>query len=112
MPYLATRVANLVKGTPMGKTNLSPEEIVEDCKSFYFDLVLCGSHHTMRLLLDFASHDRILYGSDFPYAGEVAAREFSRELDSFPMDETLRNKIYVQNARALLPRLSQTGVLH
>jgi predicted TIM-barrel fold metal-dependent hydrolase len=108
MPYLATRVANLVKGTPMGKTNLLPSEILEDCKSFYFDLALCGSHHTMRLLLDFASHDRILYGSDFPYAGEEGVRAFSNELDSFPMDETLRNKIYFQNARALFPRFSQT----
>ncbi|KAJ5465287.1 uncharacterized protein N7458_000973 [Penicillium daleae] len=108
MPYLATRVANLVKGTPMGKTTLQPSEIIEDCKSFYFDLALCGSHHTMRLLLDFASHDRILYGSDFLYAGEEGIRSFSHDLDSFPMDETLRNKIYFLNARALLPRFSPT----
>ncbi|KAE8383728.1 amidohydrolase-like protein [Aspergillus bertholletiae] len=106
MPYLATRVANLAKGTPMGETSLSPAEIIQDCKSFYFDLALCGSHHTMKLLLDFASHDRILYGSDFPYAGEAGVRAFAEELDSFPMDETLRQKIYFRNARALFPRFS------
>lgn len=73
---------------------------------FDIGISLCGSHHTMRLLRNFASHDRISYGSDSPYAGEEGIRPFSHDLDSFPVDETLRNKIPFPKARSLLPRLS------
>jgi predicted TIM-barrel fold metal-dependent hydrolase len=105
LPYLATRVANLVRGTPMGNISKTPSEILEDCKSFYFDLALCGSRHTMRLLLDFAQHDHIIYGSDFPYAGPEGIQAFAHDLDTFQMDDALRNKIYCENALSLFPRL-------
>jgi 6-methylsalicylate decarboxylase len=104
LPYLVKRVANI-----MLKTNFSPKaphEILEDARSFYFDLALSSSHQVLRLLLDSVPTDHILYGSDFPYARHPGILAFADELESFPMDQDTRDKIYFKNAYALLPRLA------
>jgi hypothetical protein len=42
-----------------GKTS---EGIVEDFRSFYFDLALSSSEAVLKLVLDVITHDHILYG--------------------------------------------------
>lgn len=41
-------------------------------------------------------------GSDFPYASPEKTRGFKELLDAFPMDQNLRDKIYLKNAESIL----------
>ena len=63
MPYLAARVAAL---SPYMGCPLTPDEIMEDFKSFYFDTALSASDVNLEMIEAFAGLDRVLYGSDFP----------------------------------------------
>jgi len=55
----------------MGCT-LTPEEILADFKTFYYETAL-SSYETNLLMMDsFVPHDHILFGSDFP--GECRSR--------------------------------------
>ena len=63
MPYLAARVAAL---SPYMGCPLTPDQIIEDFKSFYFDTALSASDVNLTMIEAFAGLDRVLYGSDFP----------------------------------------------
>jgi 6-methylsalicylate decarboxylase len=45
---------------------LTPEEIIADFKTFYFDTALSTYDHTMAAMKSFVGAERIVYGSDFP----------------------------------------------
>ncbi|KAJ6539420.1 hypothetical protein B0H19DRAFT_1178948 [Mycena capillaripes] len=62
-PFLAARVS--VLSGHMG-CNLSPDEILEDFKSFYYDTALSAHESTLSAMETFVSPDRILFGTDFP----------------------------------------------
>ncbi|KAJ7068341.1 hypothetical protein C8F01DRAFT_957099, partial [Mycena amicta] len=62
-PFLAARVAALA--SHMG-CELSPEEIMEDFKTFYFDSALSAHPTTLTLMRSFVGPERILFGTDFP----------------------------------------------
>jgi predicted TIM-barrel fold metal-dependent hydrolase len=107
LPYLIRRASALI---PMFAAHIDPppkpaHEILEDFKTFYFDLALSSSAYTLDLLLKHVPHDHILYGSDFPFAPTPATVAFARELDEYPMTEETREMINWKNARALFPRL-------
>lgn len=88
----------LEEGSPRG------DQIMEDAKSFYFDLALGGSSNVLDTLLNWAPQDHILYGSDFPYAGEEA-KYFDGCLHKYEMEDQVRSKCLQENALALFPRL-------
>lgn len=100
LTVLATTLFNglLEEGSPRG------DEIMEDAKSFYFDLALGGSSNVLDTLVNWAPHDHILYGSDFPYARDEA-EYFDGCLRKYDMDDQLRGKCYRGNALKLFPRL-------
>jgi hypothetical protein len=52
---------------------LSPKEILDDFKSFYYETALSAYEPNLLAIEKFVQHDHILFGSDFP--GEVG---FSR----------------------------------
>ena len=62
-PFLAPRVA--VLSHYMG-CQLSPEEILEDFRSFYYDTALSAEKTTLTAMETFVPPDRILFGTDFP----------------------------------------------
>jgi 6-methylsalicylate decarboxylase len=108
LPYLITRVAGLVLSKTFAKTPKTPQEILKDAKTFYYDLALSSLHAVLKMLLDFVLHDHILYGSDFPYSGSPLVLAFTVDLESFPISQELHDMIYFGNAHALLPRLAQS----
>ena len=63
MPFLAARVAVLSRhmGSP-----LTPEEMMEDFKTFYFDTALSACNSTLEMMTSFAGPEKLLFGSDFP----------------------------------------------
>ncbi|KAF8076472.1 hypothetical protein FPV67DRAFT_1407611 [Lyophyllum atratum] len=62
-PFLAPRVA--VLSNHMG-CPLTPEEILADFKSFYYDTALSSYDATLACIDKFLEPDHILFGSDFP----------------------------------------------
>jgi len=52
----------------MGCT-LSPDEILEDFKSFYYETALSAYEPNLLAMQKFVKHDHLLFGSDFP--GEI-----------------------------------------
>jgi predicted TIM-barrel fold metal-dependent hydrolase len=106
LPFLLPRVAELVSRLPESfGSQMSHEQIIEDAKSFYFDLALATSPEVLGTLLKHFSHDRILFGSDMPYAQDGAVMAFNEMLDAYPLDENLRLKLAEGNAKELFPRL-------
>ncbi|KAJ5413817.1 hypothetical protein N7509_000444 [Penicillium cosmopolitanum] len=129
LPWLISRVTPSLRGLPFD-ANAGPksyEEWIEDFRSFYYDLALSSSPLILTALLGSVPHDHILYGelpiladrllfelylltflgSDSPYAPAEKIARFKEDLDNFPMDQDLKDKIFFKNALALLPRLDK-----
>nr|POF16681.1 6-methylsalicylic acid decarboxylase [Quercus suber] len=107
LPYLIERLAQLnatlfaaqlEEGSPK-----TVEDIVDDAKSFYFDLALSGTHNILDLLLRWAP-EKVLYGSDFPYC-TVEAEYNTQKLETYPLSEETRASINRNTALELFPRL-------
>lgn len=101
VPYAVARIASLTTyadGTPAER-----EDVIDALRSFWFDTALSSSPFMMPSLLAFAAPDRILFGSDWPYARGDNHRYFTRALDEYPLEPTARNAINRTNAVAFFP---------
>ena len=108
LPFLSWRMMALCSTLFEGLlTEESPhgEQITEDAKSFYFDTALGGSANILDSLLKWAPRERVLYGSDFPYA-TVEAEWSDKELEGYEMDGERRKAVYRENALKLFPRFA------
>ncbi|KAJ5316974.1 hypothetical protein PENANT_c030G07584 [Penicillium antarcticum] len=104
LPFLITRISTVSQESVAtakiyGK---SSEGLMEDFRSFYFDLALSSSDAMLRLVLDKIPHSKLLYESDYPYASPDKTLVFKQTLDTFPMKDDPREKIHFKNAEALL----------
>ncbi|KAL8723870.1 MAG: hypothetical protein Q9181_007120, partial [Wetmoreana brouardii] len=87
LPYVAEWLAVLSSAlfsTLLDDNAPRDDQITTDLKLFYFDLALGSSTHVLDLLLNWAPHDRILYGSDFPFATQEACH-FDSSLQNYNM---------------------------
>ncbi|MHB9856735.1 amidohydrolase family protein [Streptomyces sp. YIM S03343] len=76
-------------------------------RGFWFDTTLSGSPSTLPSLLTFAHPDRVLFGTDWPFAPETAVAHFTGAYDRYPaLDTAGHHAIDRDNAHALFPRLS------
>ena len=103
LPYLATRAAVMLPD--YGLSDKSAEDFLEDARNFYYDLALSGNKYTLGLLTEFANEDRILFGTDFPYAPTPTIETHTRLLDASGLDEEQARQIARDNALRLFPRL-------
>lgn len=106
LPYIAKRVALIGQ---LGLSPKSPEEILEDIGSFYFDLALSSTKMNVELLLQFTKPDHIMYGSDYPYGPPRGIRSFIEELDNGNLDQELDHAINWGNALKLFPRFASSA---
>lgn len=107
LPYLAEREAallNTMYADLLSEKSPHGDQILEDLKTFYFDLALASSSNILDSLLKWAPQENILCGTDFPY-GTAEAEYFNSTLEKYEMDEGLRKKCYRDNALRLFPRL-------
>lgn len=117
LPYMATRVAYQVGGTPF-VGNRTAGEFLDDAKKFYFDLALSAYDGPFELLKKFAGSDHITYGSDFPFAKPDSIKmqaEFVKSISSNDDRETGEErgvqgedgfKIRRESALGLFPQLA------
>ncbi|KAJ5555990.1 hypothetical protein N7513_003632 [Penicillium frequentans] len=80
LPYLISRIATTSRVTESTKMTFgkTTEEIMEDFKSFYYDLALSSSPAVLNMVFDLVPHHHISYGSDFPYADSDKIAGFKR----------------------------------
>jgi predicted TIM-barrel fold metal-dependent hydrolase len=100
VPYAAHRIAAVA----FAETGRDPAAVLEDLASFYFDTALSGSPSALPSLMTFAKPGHVLFGSDWPYAPELAVAYFTGCLDNYDLDHAAVNR---DNALALFPRLSK-----
>ncbi|MGW6054372.1 amidohydrolase family protein [Streptomyces sp. NPDC055189] len=101
LPYASHRMAL----TLANDTNRSPLDVLDDFQTFYFDTAMSSSPTALPTLLAFARPDRILFGSDWPFAPTRAGQYFTSGLDGTVGTDTL-TAINHTNAEALFPRLA------
>ena len=77
-------------------------------KRFYFDVALSGSPSALPSLLAFAEPDRVLFGSDFPYADAGVVEAFTGMYQSFGLTPAERASIDRGAAEQLFQRLGRS----
>jgi 6-methylsalicylate decarboxylase len=88
------------------ESQLSPLDVLEQFRSFYFDTALSSSPAALPSLLAFARAERILFGSDWPFVPTAGVQYFVSGLDDYAMPRDSRTAIDTGNAAALFPRLA------
>jgi predicted TIM-barrel fold metal-dependent hydrolase len=103
-PFLASRVA--VLSHYLG-CELTPEEIIADFGTFYFETALSGFETNLIALENFVPPEQILFGTDFPAVTPDMAGWYTRNVDTYFADRPeLLTKVMHGNAHTLLPRLA------
>jgi predicted TIM-barrel fold metal-dependent hydrolase len=103
-PFLASRVA--VLSHYLG-CELTPEEIIADFGTFYFETALSGFETNLIALENFVPPEQILFGTDFPAVTPDMAGWYTRNVDTYFADRPeVLTKVMHGNAHTLLPRLA------
>ena len=104
VPFASHRLAMGITAT----TQRSPFDVLDDFRRFYFDTALSGSPAALPSLLAFAAPGHVLYGSDFPFAPDVAVAYFTSQLDAYDaLDAAGHDAVDRRNAETLFPRLAR-----
>ncbi|KAG5648998.1 hypothetical protein DXG03_000347 [Asterophora parasitica] len=102
-PSLAPRVSVLSRhmGCP-----LTPEEILEDFKSFYYETALSSYDANLVCIDKFVDPSHILFGTDFPAVSVEMAGWYTKNVrDHYGPEGRKLEMVFGGNALALFPRL-------
>ncbi|MDT5010896.1 MAG: 6-methylsalicylate decarboxylase [Mycobacterium sp.] len=103
-PVLAARVA--VLSSYLG-CELSPEEIIADFRTFYFETALSGFETNLIALENFVPPEQILFGTDFPAVTPEMAGWYTTNVDAYFAERSdVLAQVMHGNAQTLLPRLA------
>jgi predicted TIM-barrel fold metal-dependent hydrolase len=107
-PFVASRVAGLAHY--LG-SELSPEEMIEDFRGFYYETALSGFATNLVALESFTEPDHIMFGTDFPAVDLATAAWFTRNVDDHFAERPRQLEAVMRgNALALLPGLRPAQV--
>jgi predicted TIM-barrel fold metal-dependent hydrolase len=105
-PFLAFRLSGM-DDLPQVKER-APEGIAVEFKRLYFDVAQATHPAPLRALMEIADPDKVMFGSDFPFARNLGVVEQSLDavarFDGF--DAALRAKVERGNALKLFPRFA------
>jgi predicted TIM-barrel fold metal-dependent hydrolase len=111
VPYASHRFAELARVFRPEAAN--PGDILASLQRFYFDTALSSSPAALPTLTAFAGSDRILFGSDFPYAPADIGASFVSNLDAYDgLTPEQHTAISQGNARTLFPRLARPRLVY
>jgi aminocarboxymuconate-semialdehyde decarboxylase len=104
LPYASHRIAELARVFQADAA--ATDDILASFKRFYFDTALSSGPAALPTLKAFAGADRILYGSDYPYAPASVGSSFTAKLDAYdglsPPEHRLISHL---TAESIFPRL-------
>jgi 6-methylsalicylate decarboxylase len=90
---------------------LTPEAIIDDFRTFYYDTALAGFETNLVALESLVQPDHIVFGTDFPAVSLEMAEWYTRHVDEYFIDRQRDLEMLTyDNALALLPRLRQAPV--
>ncbi len=101
VPFLAYRLASVVHREPQLAARLASDP-VDTLRRHWYDTALSNYRHTLTAAAQLLPIDRIVFGSDWPYAALPEGPDPAPDLAAW---EEFRPLIDWQNARALVPRL-------
>ncbi|HWV53723.1 amidohydrolase family protein [Pseudorhodoplanes sp.] len=106
LPFLVPRMMrHMVR---FARSPVTPDEIMADFRSLYFDMTAVSHPHAIDALLTLAPKDHLLYGSDHPFMVPTAIPQGIEFLATSPkFDEVTRRAVSYENARALFPQLAK-----
>jgi len=112
LPYIGTRViGSLAIPEVRSKVQVDILQAAAGFKRFYLDLALSSTPAQLNGLLDFTEPDKILFGSDFPYAAQYAIDALVLQYEAFvrssPRGYKLTNDVLRRNALRLLQKHQQ-----
>ena len=107
VPYLAFRLS-LGQFLP-GLQEKVPQGVAAYLSRLYYDTALSAAPAALRSLQELVDHSHIVFGSDFPFAPELATAITISGLEDYDgLDERELRAVNNQNALALFPRLQAT----
>lgn len=94
IPFLASRVINAL-AIPEISANVDVDVVQakSDLARFYHDIAISTSEAQLDGLLDFAQHDHIVFGSDFPYVPQVGIEGVVAAYETFVATNSRGNQI-------------------
>jgi predicted TIM-barrel fold metal-dependent hydrolase len=102
-PFLASRAAVLAHHQG---SELSPEEMIEDFRSFYYETALSGFETNLVALENLVEPDHIMFGTDFPAVDLATAAWYTHNVDAYFAERPQQLEAVMRgNALALLPGL-------
>jgi predicted TIM-barrel fold metal-dependent hydrolase len=105
LPFLVPRIAR--HAARFARVPATPDEILADFKTFYFDTTAVAHPHAIDALLAIAPKDRLLYGSDHPFMLQSAVSQGVDFLaKTAKYDDAMRRAVGYENAQRLFPRLA------
>jgi predicted TIM-barrel fold metal-dependent hydrolase len=100
VPYAAYRIAFAASGKG---------DVVEGLRllqRYHFDIALSGSPTALPSVLAFTTPDHVTFGSDWPFAPDVAVAGMTRLYETFELDDVARDQIDRGTAATLFPRFA------
>jgi 6-methylsalicylate decarboxylase len=105
-PFLAARVAGL---SSYLDSSLTPDEIIDDFRTFYYDTALAGFETNLVALESFVPPEQIVFGTDFPSIPLETAQWYTANVDAyFAGRPDVLDMVMHANVEALLPGLFRT----
>ena len=101
VPFLAERIARL--GARPGFREMVPNGVLPELERLYYDTALSANWLAFRSLLELVTPDKILFGSDYPFAPEATMTATVRGLIELGLDSDMLQGIERDNALALFP---------
>lgn len=101
VPFLAERIARL--GARPGFKEAVPNGVLPELERLYYDTALSANWLAFRSLLELVSTDKILFGSDYPFAPEATMTATVRGLIELGLEPAALRGIERDNALALFP---------
>ena len=101
IPFLYQRVDDGYKGFPDIRENI-PKLPSEYFKRFYYDTASSFTRSTFMCTYDFVGPERVVFGTDDPYARNRLIEIKIRQLGELGLSDEVMGKIYSENTRKVL----------
>lgn len=105
LPFLVERIARLMAKPDFARN--VPDGVLAEMRRLYFDLALSTNRFAFAALRQLTEPANLLFGSDFPHAGEPTLKASISGLCDVCIDTVEIEQIERGNALKLFPRLAQ-----
>ena len=102
-PYLAERIARL--GARPGFKEKVPNGVIAELERLYYDTALSANWQAFRSLFELVTPDKVLFGSDYPFAPEATMAGSIKALREMGLEPEVLRGIERNHALKLFPHL-------